>query len=308
MDLNHVAVFVKVVGEGGFSAAARALRLPKSSVSRAVALLEDELKVRLLQRSTRKVHLTEAGTAFFERASRGLAGVDEAAVAVTEMQTALRGNIRITAPVDAGVWLLAGPIARFSRLHPGVTVEVVLTSRVVDLVDEGFDLALRAAPLRDSTLVARKAAAVTVALYAAPEYLARRGVPTEVADLARHDCVIFRPTRGRTTWNLRGPNGLESIEVGGPIGVDDFSFVRRVVLAGAGIGLLPSFLCQTAITTQRLQRVLPDHALESTPANLVYPSARYLPQRVAALRDYLIAALAEGALSGDTTVEADEAT
>src|SRR4051812_38130321 len=166
MDLNRAAIFVRVVDEGGFSAAARALRLPKSSVSRAVSLLEEELGARLLQRSTRKVRLTEAGTAFYERASRGIAGVEEAAAAVADLQGSLRGPIRITAPADAGVWLLAPLVARFVSLHPAVHIDVVLTTRVVDLVAEGFDFALRAAPLRDSSLIARKLAPIEVALYA----------------------------------------------------------------------------------------------------------------------------------------------
>src|SRR5262245_41577245 len=123
MDLNRAAVFVRVVDEGGFSAAARAMRLPKSSISRAVALLEEELGARLLQRSTRKVHLTEAGTAFYDRAARGIAGVEEAASAVADLQGSLQGPLRITAPVDAGVWMLAPLVARFVELHPAVHVE-----------------------------------------------------------------------------------------------------------------------------------------------------------------------------------------
>src|SRR3954471_9033139 len=125
MDLTRAAIFVRVVDEGGFSAAARALRLPKSSVSRAVSLLEEELGARLLQRSTRKIRLTEAGSAFYERASRGIAGLEEAGAAVADLQGLLRGTVRITAPVDAGVWLLAPLVARFAGLHPGLYLELV---------------------------------------------------------------------------------------------------------------------------------------------------------------------------------------
>jgi DNA-binding transcriptional LysR family regulator len=291
MDLNHAAVFVRVVDEGSFSAAARALHLPKSSVSRAVSLLEEALGARLLQRSTRQIRLTEAGTTFYERASRGLAGVEEAASAVADLQGSLRGPIRITAPGDAGAWLLAPLVARFAAEHPAVYVELVLTGRVVDLVAEGFDFALRAAPMHDSALVARKLAPVEVALWAAPAYLARRGTPTRVADLAEHDCVLFRPDRGRATWKLEGPAGEERVAVAGPVGADDFTFVQRIVLAGTGIGLLPSFLCQGATRDGDLVRVLPRHALSAGTLHLVYPSARYLPNRAAAFRDFLIAAL-----------------
>jgi DNA-binding transcriptional LysR family regulator len=291
--LNHAAVFVRVVDDGGFSAAARALRLPKSSVSRAVALLEEELGARLLQRSTRKVHLTEAGTAFYDRASRGLAGVEEAAAAVADLQGSLRGPIRVTAPADAGVWLIAPVVARFVALHPAVHVDVVLTTRIVDLVAERFDFALRAGGVRDSSLVARKLAQLDTALYAAPAYLARKGTPSRPKDLTSHDCLLFRPDRGRASWTLTGPAGEETVEVTGPVGGDDFSFLQRMVLAGVGIGLLPSFLCQEAAASGGLTRVLPEHSGRGGHLHLVYPSARYLPARAAAFRDFVLAALGE---------------
>jgi DNA-binding transcriptional LysR family regulator len=296
MDLNRAAVFVRVVDEGGFTAAARALRLPKSSISRAVALLEEELGARLLQRSTRKVRLTEAGTAFYERAARGIAGVQEAADAVADLQGTLRGRIRLTAPADAATWLMAPLIARFVAEHPAVHVELVLTARVVDLVTEGFDFAMRAAALTDSTLVARRLAPVEVRLYAAPSYLARRPAPATVAELAQHDCVLFRPERGRATWTLRGPDGdAQQVSVRGPIGADDFAFLQQAAVAGAGIALLPSFLCRAAgAAPGALVPVLPGFA---TPAagnwHLVYPSARYLPRRAAVFRDLILAELGE---------------
>jgi DNA-binding transcriptional LysR family regulator len=295
MDLNRAAIFVRVVDEAGFSAAARVLRLPKSSVSRAVALLEEELGARLLQRSTRKVHLTEAGTAFYDRASRGLAGVEEAAAAVADLQGSLRGRIRITAPVDAGVWLVAPVISRFVSLHPAVHVDALLTGRVVDLVAEGVDFALRAGALRDASLVARKLGRTDLALYAAPAYLKRKGTPRLPADLTAHDCVLFRAERARAAWNLHGPDGEETVEVTGPVNADDFSFLQRIVLAGVGIGLLPSFLCSDDRARGKLTRVLPQHTGRGGSFHLVYPSARYLPARAVAFRDFVLAALGEGA-------------
>ena len=294
MDLNRTATFVRVVDQGGFTAAAKSLGVPKSSVSRAVALLEDQLGVRLLQRSTRQVRLTEAGSAFYERASRGIAGVEDAIAAVTDMQGTARGSIRLTAPVDAGVWLLEPALSRFAMAHPGVHVEIVLTGRVVDMVEEGFDLALRMGELRDASLIARKLGHTHLHLYASTEYLARKGAPEHVADLASHDCVLFRPSRGRSTWTLTGPAGDEAVEVSGRIGVDDFSFVRSAVLSGVGIGLLPSFVCTSALDRGGLVRVLPEHLVRSAPMHLVYPSARYVPHRVVLLRDFLVQALRTG--------------
>ena len=291
MDLNRAVIFVRVVEEGGFSAAGRALRLPKSSVSRAVALLEEELGARLLQRSTRKVTLTEAGTAFYDRASRGLAGVEEAAAAVADLQGSLRGPIKVTAPADAGV-LIAPVIARFVALHPAVHLQVILTGRVIDLVAEGFDFGLRAGTVRDSSLVSRRLNRVDTGVYlhAAPAYIARKGTPIRPADLEAHDCIGFRADRGRDTWKLDGPAGQETVEVSGPVDVDDFQFLQRLVLAGAGIGLLPSFLCDDALTRGALVRVLPEHRARGGEFHLVYPSARYLPARAAAFRDFVLAA------------------
>ena len=293
MDYNRFAIFVRVVDEQGFTAAARSLGLPKSSISRSVSLLEEALGARLLQRSTRGVALTEAGAAFYERASRGLACMSEAAAVVADLQTVVRGSIRITAPVDVGVTMLARAVAQFTRRHPAVRFDVVLTGRVVDLVEEGFDLALRAGPIRDGSIVARKVGQVENALVASPRYLKREGVPASIGDLTKHRCVLFRPTRERASWTLRGPSGDETVEVQATIGVDELSFVRRAVLGGVGIGLVPKFLCAREIQSGRLVRVLPSHLAPGAVLHLVYPSARYLPHRVGVFRDFLLETLVQ---------------
>lgn len=278
---------MRVVEEQGFSAAARVLGLPKSSVSRGVAQLEAELGVRLLQRSTRAVQLTAAGQAFYERASRALAGLQEAAEAATEHQATMRGTIRVTAPLDVGTSLLAPLLASFARQHPGVHVEVALTGRRVNLVEEGFDLALRAGEVGDGSLIARPLQRLCVALFASREYLARRGVPATVASLAEHECVLFRPAQGRALWTLQGPRGEERVEVRGPVGGDDFTFLRAAVQGGAGIGLLPA-----VSGGEGLERVLPEHQQQGAPFHLVYPAAPFVPQRVVLLREHLLASLA----------------
>lgn len=285
MDLHRAAIFVKVVDEGGFTAAARALELPKSSVSRAVSLLEAELGAQLLRRSTRSMSLTEAGAAFYERASRGLSMLNEAREAVVELESHLRGAVRITAPVDTGVWMLAPIVASFVERHPAVQLDVVLTGRVVDLVEEGFDLALRAGPIRDERLVARRLPTLGFALYASPAYLERHGAPERVADLASHRCVLFRAPGGRTTWTMHGPGGEESVEVHGPVSAEDYSFAVQLVAAGVGIGLLPIPVANRA---QGLERILPKHSAPGGVLHLLHASGRYLPRRVAALRDHIV--------------------
>jgi DNA-binding transcriptional LysR family regulator len=287
-DLNRVGVFLKVVEEGGFTKAARALGLPKSSVSRSVALLERELKARLLRRTSRSVAPTEAGAAFYERAARGMALLGEAREAVVELDAELRGPIRITASNDMAVWRLAPVVAEFVDSHPAVLIDVVLTGRTVDLLEEGIDFALRAGPLRDETLVARKLPAAEFALFAAPAYLEQHGVPRRVADLAKHRCVLFRAGRGRATWSLRTAKGAEeTVEVQGSLNVEDFSFATQTVIAGAGIGLLPGFVALAA-GGERLTRVLPRYYWAGGLVHLVYPAERYMPRRCVVFRDFLL--------------------
>ena len=292
MDLNRVSAFVRVVQDGSFTAAARTLGLPKSSISRSVAQLEDDLGIRLLQRTTRQLHLTDAGAAYFERVSRALGDIGEATSAASDAQSELSGVVRITAPVDIGIWSLAGIIGRFVRKHPKIRVDVSLTGRVVDLVAEGFDLAVRAGPLRDSSLVARRVGELQSVAYASPRYIARRGMPQSLEDLSTHDCVLFRSTGGTATWELRNDDGTTaSVDVAGLVSSDDLSFVRKAVLAGSGIGVLPTFLCGRAEATGKLVRVLGQWSLNGAVLHVAYPSARFVPQRVVVLREHLLTEL-----------------
>jgi DNA-binding transcriptional LysR family regulator len=254
-------------------------------------LLEAELGVRLLQRSSRKVTLTEAGSAFHRRAAVAFAALEEAETAATDAHAALSGTIRISAPVEVGARLLEPLISRFLGEHPEVRVDVVLTARFVDIVEEGFDLAIRGGPVRDESLIARKIGREDAALFAAPAYLEAHGRPRSVAALARHACVLFRPSGGRATWSLVGPRGVESVEVAGRVGADHFSYIVGSVVRGLGVGLLPLFLCKDQVSEGALVRVLPQHVDRGTDLHLVYASARYLPRRVAVLRDALLEGL-----------------
>jgi len=283
IDLNRVRLFVRVAEAGSFTGAARLSGLPTSSVSRAVAALERELAVRLIQRTTRRLQLTEAGRVYYESVSRALSGMDEAAAAVSELQDAPRGRVRITAPADLGHWLLAPSLVSFATRYPEVQIEVSLTQRIVDLVHEGFDLALRIGKLADNRLVARVLGLVRAGIFAAPRYLKRRGRPRSVADVADHDCVLFRSVSGRAVWELVGPAGRQKVEVRGAVAADD----SEAAAAGQGLTLLPIFACQGR-EKDDLQRVLPEYATVGVPLQLVYPTARFLPKRVVLLRDHLV--------------------
>jgi DNA-binding transcriptional LysR family regulator len=287
VPLDDVAVFVRVVEEGSFTAAGRALRRPKSSVSRSVARLEEALGARLLQRTTRALTPTEAGREYWPRARAAMAALDEAAEEVARSGGEPRGLVRMTAP-DDGADLLAGMLLRFSRRYPRIHVDVSLTGRHVDLVAEGLDLAVRAGELADSSLVARRVGVTSVGLFAAPSYLRRRGTPRTLADLARHDCVVQLARGGSATWSFVGPEGRVSVEVRGQLAADQLSFRRQAVLLGAGLGMMPHFLAAPAVRAGQLVHVLPQYALRGAPVHVVVPSRQMLPARVALLRDFLV--------------------
>jgi DNA-binding transcriptional LysR family regulator len=290
MDLNHVATFVRVVEKESFTAAAEALGVPKSSVSRGVAKLEEDLGVRLLQRTTRKLSLTDAGRAYYERARAVLEGLDEAGAELSDRERDPRGVVRVTAPVDIGVLVLADIVAPFVRERPAIHVELALTSRLVNMVEEGFDLAVRAGRLADSSLVARKLGEIEIGLFASAAYLERRGRPKKLADLASHDCILFRAAGGRATWRLDGPRGEENVDVVGAVVSDDMLFTQRMISAGVGIGQLPRL--PKGCTDTTMVRVLPEYASSPGPLHVVWPSARHVPARVALFRDHVIASFA----------------
>lgn len=287
MDYNDIPLFVAVVEAGSFTGAASKLGMQKSSVSRSIARLEEDLGVRLLQRTTRHLAPTDAGQAFFDRVRGAVAGVDDARAAVQELGNEPRGTVRVTAPADAATLGVASAIATFVEKYPKIRVDLVLTSRTVDLVAEGFDLAIRAGKLSDSTLVARKVGTTELALFASPAYLSRRGTPKRLAELARHDCVLFREPSGRGTWTLEGPDGPDSVEVTGSVSADDLQFIAGVVAAGAGVSVLPVPLAGTFVKNGALVRILSGYRVIGNGVHLVLPTAAFVPSRVALLRDHL---------------------
>jgi DNA-binding transcriptional LysR family regulator len=292
MDLNRLALFVRVADTGSFTKAAAALGMRKSSVSRGVAKLEEEVGVRLLHRTTRKLTLTDAGRSYFERVRQSIEGVDEATAAVRELGHEPQGLVRVTAVPEFGNRGLADMIVRFLRRYPKISIELVLTSRSVDLVEEEIDIALRAGILRDSSLIARKILSTDMHLFAAPSYLLRRGKPKTLADLAAHDCVLYRPQAGKNVLQMTGPKGNESVEVTGPIGADEMSFNRNAVIAGAGIGLLPALSVAKQVERGEIVRVLPAYDVQGGALYVVSPASRHQLTRVKLLRDFLVANLA----------------
>jgi DNA-binding transcriptional LysR family regulator len=252
MELDGIAIFVKVVQAGSFSGAARLLGMPNTTVSAKVARLEKRLGVTLIQRTTRKLNITPAGQAYFERCARGLEEIEAAEAEVSLSAAEPRGLLRITAPGDVAMGMLPPIVGRFLARFPRTRVEVLVANRVIDLLAEGVHLAIRAARLRDSTLVARRFVPFSGGLWASRAYLGRRGTPRTPADLEAHDCLVF-PRFSAQPLRLSDGRGRAEVRFTGRLAVDDPQTLRNFVLQGEGIGTLPDYLARAT----PLVRVLP---------------------------------------------------
>lgn len=287
MDLNDILVFTKVVETRSFTGAAEQLGLPKSTVSRRLAQLEERLGVRLVQRTTRKLALTDIGQAYYERCSRIVADVAAAEQLVTDMQSTPRGRVRITAPVDISTRHLGRICAAFAAANPEVTVELEASDRIVDLIEESFDVALRFGALPESTLIARRLCRIDSVLVATPAYLARRGTPAAVEDLDDHERVLFTPSPRVQSWTLT--QGEATYDFGRParLASNNIGAVHEAVLAGAGLSVLTEFMVADDIAAGRLVQVLPAWRSRSVDAHAVYPARQNLPPRLSLFLDHL---------------------
>jgi len=287
MDWNEVAVFTRVVDAGSFTKAAEQLGVPKSTVSRRVSRLEQALGVRLLQRTTRRLSLTDAGAAYYDRVSEAFVHLEEASAVVSDLQGAPRGLLRVTAPPDLGN-LLGETLVEFRRSYPDIRVELSLTGRLVDLVGEGFDVAMRGGKLQDSSLVAKKLGEMSEIVVAAPRYLEGRRPPETPEDLPQHAVVVFRGRDGHVEWTLQRADGARAtVPLRGELGGDEYGFVRAATIAGAGVALLPYFHASRALEDGRLVRLLPGWEQRGASLHLVFPSGRHLPRKVQAFKDFV---------------------
>lgn len=293
MDLNDVAVFEKVVSEGSLTAAALRLNQPKSSVSRSLSRLESNLGVRLLQRTTRKLHLTEAGQLFFDRTRRVLSELRAAEQAVTQLQEAPRGHLRMTMPVELGMKFIGRVVAEFMQRHPEVSIEVDLSGRLVNLVEEGFDLALRIGEFRDSSLVARRMGNLSGRFFASPAYVGRHGMPRKPEDLSAHELILFMQPRENNLQLFRQPLRDEDqapacrLVVKGRLTVNNSSMAADAAVAGLGIALVPAFLCAEAVAAGQLLPVLPEFRVCHGGLYAMYPSREHMSVALRLFLDFL---------------------
>ncbi len=294
MDLVALQAFVRVVQTGSFTRAAEALQTHKAHLSRVIGQLERELGARLLERTTRSLSLTEVGREFHERAVAILAAVDDARQAVAQSQGEPRGTLRLTCGVDFGLLAVGAWTNRYLARYPQMKVEAEITGRIVDVVHEGFDLAIRVGRLPDSTLTARRLGALSYALYAAPPYLKRRGSPRSPADLAQHDLLVFTPARNVSAWQLGRQGETQRVDLRqARFRASNHFAVRDACTAGLGIALLPHLIAEPLLPDGQLRKVLDGWSSPEVPVHAVFASARFLAPKVRAFID-----LASGAFGG----------
>jgi DNA-binding transcriptional LysR family regulator len=284
-DLDTVAVFVKVVQAGSFSRAAKQLGMPNSTVSAHVSRLEKRLGITLLQRTTRRLRLTEGGESYFRLAAQAVDDLASAEASIGAAQAEPQGTLRITAPADIATDWFSELTADFRRQYPKVDIEFVFADQVLDMLAERIDVALRAGNLRDSRLVARRVGFGYWMLFASPSYLRKAGMPSHPRQLRGHSLLQFTKL-GREHWRLGRRSSVITIPLPRNVLANDATLVRRLALAGNGIALLPIHMCREDVRAGRLVRVLPEWVGKTDPVHLIYVSQKFVPAKVRAFVDY----------------------
>jgi DNA-binding transcriptional LysR family regulator len=281
-----MAAFVKVVDSGGFAAAARALNMSPSAVTTHVQSLEDGLGARLLNRTTRHVSLTEAGQAYYDRCAQILADIDDANQVVQELQSKPRGTLRLNTAVSIPP-LIAPVIVEFANLYPDASVAITTTGRMIDLVEEGFDLAIRNTPVPDSNLIIRHLAMFRFVACGAPDYLARRGMPESPADLLHHNCLIYSDSPWGKEWHFVTPEGEQAIKLSSNLQANTGDALRLAALLGHGLLYAPRYLLADDLASGRLVPILTKYETAKLSIDAIYPHRRHLPVKVRLFVDLL---------------------
>ncbi|HEY9639832.1 MAG TPA: LysR family transcriptional regulator [Coleofasciculaceae cyanobacterium] len=287
-DLNAVIVFLKVAELGGFVAAARSLNLPKSTVSLKINELEQRLGTRLLHRTTRRVSLTEEGRLYYENCLPMLDALHDANDAIASLQGQPQGLLRVIAPVIFVQSFLSPNLPEFLRTYPELRVMLHATDERKGLIKEGFDVAIRVGHLEDSTLVMKPLSVGRLKLFASPAYLKERGEPMAIADLKAHTLLSIAPNQNELTWTLQtDQQEIETVRFRPRLLSNNITPIHQAIVSGLGIGLIPEFLAQSDLKRQELINVLPQWSSAPSPINVVYPSRKYVPQKVSVFLDFL---------------------
>ncbi|GLS31344.1 transcriptional regulator [Mesorhizobium albiziae] len=287
--LTRMRAFIDVVEAEGFSAAARKIGRSKALLSKYVRELEDELGALLLNRTTRQFSLTEAGHTYYRRASEIVREIDSLQETVRESSGDVRGRIKLSAPRTFADAPIGQSLIDFAREHPEITLEIYLDDRFVDLVEEGFDLAIRISRLENSSLIARRLAPFSVVLCASPDFAEKNGLPQRPQDLTKIPCIVDTNSRNLSNWAFIGETGeMISVAVSGRLEVNSPIATRAAALSGLGFALLPDFIAQPDIDAGRLVAALEDRIVTGGGIFAVYPHRRYLPAKVRVLVDFLV--------------------
>lgn len=291
MDLDAISVFVKVVEAGSFSAAARLMNMPKTTVSAKVAALEKRLGVVLIQRTTRKLYVTEAGEQYFQHCANAVREIELGESALLSSRGTPTGLLKITAPVDLGHTLLPKIIHAYLERYPGTTVELLLANRIFDLVGEGIDLAFRGGPLKDSSLIAKRFIPINIHLWASPRYLDETGAPRRPADLAKHRLIAHSSMK---SVHLTNGKSTVKVAIASRLLTDDYEAIKAMAMVDAGIVWLPDFLAADATAAGTLVPVLPSWKTEGVGGfSFVYPGQKYASPKVQAFMALALAMVAD---------------
>lgn len=286
--LADIAVFVRVVERGSFTLAADDLALSRAVVSKYVSRLEERLGARLLNRTTRRLSLTEAGAALFEASRGALERIEEAESAIARFQSEPRGRLRVSAPMSFGILHLGPLLAEFSRENPAVSLEISFDDRFVNLVEEGVDVAVRIGALTDSSLVARKLSTTRLVVCASPHYLAERGEPEMPEDLAAHNCLLYSYLSTANVWRFTAPDGRAiPVAVSGNLRANNGIVEAEAAVAGMGILMSPTFYVGPLIRQGKLKRILERYKIAEMGIYAVYPQREHVPPKVRAFVDFL---------------------
>lgn len=292
MDLNEINIFIQVIQSKSFSQAARVLGLPNSTVSHKVSSLEQRLGVTLIQRTTRKLNITPAGEAYYKKCMQGLEEIKAAELEIASIQGEPQGLLRITAPVELGGMTLPEIICRYMNKYPKVRVEVLFTDRMIDLLSENVDLAIRAGDLKDSSLIAKRIGASYFVPVASKKYLKAHGQPSHPRDLLKHQCLQFTPI-GVDHWKMTGNKGTLQAALPGKFMANHMEMIKKMAMQDHGIAYLPSWFVFEEIKSGKLVRILPEWRSSLTPLHFVYPAQRFVTPKLSSFMEMAMKELKE---------------
>ncbi|MCW8931435.1 MAG: LysR family transcriptional regulator [Gammaproteobacteria bacterium] len=286
---ENMSSFIRVVETGSISGAADRLGVAKSAVSRRLKELEEHLGVELFHRTTRSMNLTDTGRAFYHQSVRILEDVIEAELATSQAHGTLKGSLKIALPSTFGLMHMGPAINEFLKAHPNIEFDLDFNDREVDLIQEGFDLAIRIANLPDSSLIARRLAPIQIVMCASPLYLEKMGVPQSPEELSEHQCLVYSLLRDFDYWHLTDPDGKEiKVKIHPYLKASTGEFLKNAAVEGLGVILMPSFIAYKEIERGALVPILQDYKIPQIDAYAIYPQTRHLSQRVRAFVDFLV--------------------